>query len=215
VTSKAALFDFDGTFADTAPDLAAAVNAMRTKRGLAPLPAADVRPYSSMGARGLLRIGFGMTPEHADYAAMKDEFLDNYAAAICVDTRLFPGMSELVGQLVARHIAWGIVTNKATRFTARLVEELRVTPACVVCGDSTPYLKPHPAPLLLAAEKLKLAPADCVYVGDDLRDIQAARAAGMRCVAVEYGYHSADNAGPQSWNADAIISHPRELLEHL
>ena len=215
MTSKAALFDFDGTFADTAPDLAAAVNAMRTKRGLDPLPAATVRPYASMGARGLLRIGFGMTPDHADYPAMKHEFLDNYAAAICVHTRLFPGMGELVGQLSARRIAWGIVTNKATRFTTRLVDELRVTPACVVCGDSTPHLKPHPAPLLLAAEKLKLTPADCVYVGDDLRDIQAARAAGMRCVAVDYGYHSADNPGPATWNADAIISHPRELLEHL
>ena len=215
MTSKAALFDFDGTFADTAPDLAAAVNAMRTKRGLAPLPPATVRPYASMGARGLLRIGFDMTPEHADYSAMKDEFLDNYAAAICVHTRLFEGMSELVEELVARSIAWGIVTNKATRFTSPLVEQLAVTPACVVCGDSTPHLKPHPAPLLLAAQQLRLPPADCVYVGDDLRDIQAARAAGMRCVAVEYGYHGADNPGPETWNADAIISHPRELLEHL
>ena len=215
MTSKAALFDFDGTFADTAPDLAAAVNTMRTKRGLEPLPPDTVRPYASMGARGLLRIGFDMTPEHADYAAMKDEFLDNYAAAICVHTRLFDGMHDLIGELTTRHIAWGIVTNKATRFTSPLVRELAVAPACVVCGDSTPHLKPHPAPLLLAAKQLKLAPADCVYVGDDLRDIQAARAAGMRCVAVEYGYHGADNPGPQTWNADAIISHPRELLEHL
>jgi phosphoglycolate phosphatase len=215
VNSKAALFDFDGTFADTAPDLAAAVNAMRTKRGLTPLAPATVRPYASMGARGLLRIGFDMTPEHPDYAAMKHEFLENYAAAICVQTRLFPGMGELIDELVARRIAWGIVTNKATRFTSRLVDELGVAPACVVCGDSTPHLKPHPAPLLLAAEQLKLAPGDCLYVGDDLRDIQAARAAGMRCVAVEYGYHGADNPGPETWNADAIISHPRELLEHL
>lgn len=215
MSSQAVLFDFDGTFADTAPDLAAAVNAMRTKRGLEPLPAAAVRPYSSMGARGLLRVGFGMTPEHADYVAMKDEFLDRYADAICVHTRLFDGMHELVGQLTARHIAWGIVTNKATRFTTRLVQDLGVAPACVVCGDSTPHLKPHPAPLLLAARELELAPADCVYVGDDLRDIQAARAAGMRCVAVEYGYHGAENPGPETWNADAIISHPRELLEHL
>ena len=215
MTSKAALFDFDGTFADTAPDLAAAVNTMRTRRGLEPLPPDTVRPYASMGARGLLRIGFGMTPEHADYAAMKDEFLDNYAAAICVHTRLFDGMNDLIGELTARRITWGIVTNKATRFTSPLVRELAVTPACVVCGDSTPHLKPHPAPLLLAAKQLKLSPEDCVYVGDDLRDIQAARAAGMRCVAVEYGYHGADNPGPQTWNADAIISHPRELLEHL
>lgn len=215
MTSKAALFDFDGTFADTAPDLAAALNTMRMERGLAPLLPETVRPYASMGARGLLRIGFDMTPEHADYAAMKDEFLDNYAAAICVHTRLFDGMHDLIGELNTRRITWGIVTNKATRFTSPLVRELAVRPACVVCGDSTPHLKPHPAPLLLAAKQLELSPADCVYVGDDLRDIQAARAAGMRCVAVEYGYHGADNPGPHSWNADAIISHPRELLEHL
>jgi 2-phosphoglycolate phosphatase len=209
------LFDFDGTFADTAPDLAAAVNAMRTERGLAPLEPSVVRPYASMGARGLLRIGFGMTADDPKYIAMRDEFLDRYAAAICVHTRLFGGMNELIEELAARHIAWGIVTNKATRFTSRLVQELGVAPACVVCGDSTPHLKPHPAPLLLAAEQLDLPPADCVYVGDDLRDIQAARAAGMRCVAVEYGYHGAENPGPETWNADAIISHPRELLEHL
>ena len=215
MTSRAVLFDFDGTFADTAPDLAAAVNAMRTQRGLQALATETVRPYASMGARGLLRIGFDMTPEHADYIAMRDEFLERYAQAICIHTRLFPGMTELVAEFGARRIAWGIVTNKATRFTARLVEELGVAPACVVCGDSTPHLKPHPAPLLLAAEQLQLAPAQCTYVGDDLRDIQAARAAGMRCVAVEYGYHGTDTPGPASWNADAVISHPSELLEHL
>ena len=215
MTSRAVLFDFDGTFADTAPDLAAAVNAMRAKRALAPLAPAVVRPYASMGARGLLRIGFGMTPDDQDYIAMRDEFLDDYAKAICVHTRLFPGMPELVAELEERSIAWGIVTNKATRFTTCLVDELRVSPACVVCGDTTPHLKPHPAPLLAAAEKLALAPADCVYVGDDLRDIQAARAAGMRSIAVQYGYHGADNPGPATWNADAIIDHPLQLLEHL
>ncbi len=213
--ARAALFDFDGTFADTAPDLAAAVNAMRVQRSMAPLAPATVRPYASMGARGLLRIGFGMTPEHADYLAMRDEFLERYAQALCVHTRLFPGMVELVEELGARDIAWGIVTNKAMRFTAPLVQDLGVSPACVVCGDSTPHLKPHPAPLLLAAERLELPPRDCLYVGDDLRDIQAARAAGMRCVAVEYGYHGTDNPGPAAWNADAVISHPSQLLEHL
>ena len=215
MNSQAVLFDFDGTFADTAPDLAGAVNAMRTQRGLQALAAETVRPYASMGARGLLRIGFGMTPDHPDYIAMRDEFLDRYARALCIHTRLFPGMAELLAELEARTIAWGIVTNKATRFTARLVQELRVAPACVVCGDSTPHLKPHPAPLLLAAEQLELAPAQCMYVGDDLRDIQAARAAGMRCIAVEYGYHGTETPGPTSWNADAVISHPSELLEHL
>jgi N-acetyl-D-muramate 6-phosphate phosphatase len=215
VTSRAVLFDFDGTFADTAPDLAAAVNTMRTKRGLAPLAPETVRPYASMGARGLLRIGFDMSADDPRYPAMRDEFLDAYSKALCVHTRLFPGMAKLLLQLESRAIAWGIVTNKATRFTTALVRELGIAPACVVCGDSTPHLKPHPAPLLAAAEKLALPPGDCIYVGDDLRDIQAARAAGMRCVAVEYGYHGADNPGPATWNADAIISHPAELLEHL
>lgn len=213
--ARAALFDFDGTLADTAPDLAAAVNRMRTERGLAALKPDVVRPYASSGARGLLRIGFDMTPEHADYGAMRDEFLRNYADAICVHTRLFDGMQALLEELRRRAIAWGIVTNKAMRFTSRLVPALALEPACVVGGDSTPHLKPHPAPLLLAAERLSLAPAECVYVGDDLRDIQAARAAGMRCVAVEYGYHGTENPGPATWNADAIISHPSELLEHL
>ena len=212
---RAVLFDFDGTLADTAPDLAAAVNWMRGKRGHAPLDPAIVRPYASMGARGLLRIGFGMAPEHPDYEVMKNEFLERYADAICEETRLFPGMQQLLAGLERRAIAWGIVTNKAAGFTKRILPRLGVSPACVVCGDSTPHLKPHPASLLLAAEQLELEPRACLYVGDDLRDIQAARAAGMRSVAVEYGYHGADNPGPETWNADAIISHPRELLEHL
>ena len=213
--TKAVLFDFDGTLADTAPDLAGAVNWMREKRGLAPLDAATVRPYASMGARGLLRIGFGMGPAHPDYEAMKAEFLARYAEAICRETRLFPGMEALLGELGQRAIAWGIVTNKATRLTERIVPQLGVSPACVVCGDSTPHLKPHPASLLLAAGQLKLEPGDCLYVGDDLRDVQAARAAGMRCAAVEWGYHGTENGGPEIWNADLLLSHPQDLLEHL
>ena len=215
MTSRAVLFDFDGTFADTAPDLAAAINRMRSARGMQPLAPEVVRPYASMGARGLLRIGFGMSPDDGQYEPMRVEFLDTYAEAVCVHTRLFPGIAELVAELPRRGICWGIVTNKSTRFTERLVPQLGVTPACMVCGDSTAHLKPHPASLLLAAEQLKLEPAECVYVGDDLRDIQAARAAGMRCVAVEYGYHGTENPGPAAWNADAVIAHPRDLLEHL
>jgi len=215
VASKAVLFDFDGTLADTAADLAAALNRMRTERRMAALDAAAVRPYASMGARGLVRIGFGVTPEDPSYGVMREEFLRNYAEAICVHTRLFDGMERLLTALRRKALAWGIVTNKSMRFTERLVPALGLAPDCVVGGDSTPHLKPHPAPLLLAAEKLRLPPADCVYVGDDLRDIQAARAAGMRCVAVEYGYHGVDNPGPRAWNADAVISRPEQLLEHL
>ena len=209
------LFDFDGTLADSAGDLAAAVNRMRKRRGLEPLADAAVRPYVSMGARGCLRIGFGMTPEDRNYSDMREEFLNNYAEAICVHTRVFDGMSEVIAELARRSIAWGIVTNKAMRFTERLVPALGLQPGCVVGGDSTPHLKPHPAPLLLAARKLGIPAESCVYVGDDLRDIQAGRAAGMRCVAVDYGYHGTENPGPPAWNADAVISHPSELLEHL
>jgi len=215
VTPSAVLFDFDGTLADTAPDLAAAVNQLRAERGMKRLSNEAVRPYASMGARGLLRIGFGLTPGDADYPSLRDAFLERYAECVCVDTRLFPGMADLLRELESRDIAWGIVTNKATRFTDRIVESLRLTPDCVVCGDSTPHLKPHPAGLLLAAEKLKLPPQNCFYLGDDLRDIQAARASGMHAVAVEWGYHSPDHAGPRAWNADLVLSQPLELIDHL
>jgi len=215
VTSRAVLFDFDGTFADTAPDLAAAVNTMRRARSLAPLAPQTVRPYASMGARGLLRIGFDMTSDDAEYPAMRDEFLDAYSKALCVHTRLFPGMAKLLVQLEARAIAWGIVTNKATRFTERILVELKLKPDCVACGDTTPYLKPHPASLLHAAEQIQVSPKNCFYLGDDLRDMKAAHAAGMRPIAVEWGYHHPDSGGPGDWQAAAVIRHPMELMEHL
>jgi phosphoglycolate phosphatase len=213
--ARAVLFDFDGTLADTAPDLGAAVNHLRRQQGLTPLSVAAVRPYASMGARGLLRVGFGLKPEDAAFPALRDAFLDRYSENLCVETRLFPEMEALLAQLKARRIAWGIVTNKASRFTEKLVRKLELEPDCVVCGDSTPHLKPHPASLLLAAERLKLAPADCLYLGDDLRDIQAARAAGMRPVAVTWGYTSPDNGGPPSWNADLLVERPLDVIQHL
>ena len=208
------LFDFDGTLADTAPDLAGALNRLRNQHALPSLPLEAVRPYASSGARGLLRIGFDLAPGDARYEEMKQAFLAHYDAAICGETRLFPGIAELLAQLEARNIAWGIVTNKATRYTVRLVERLGLAgrAGCVVCGDTTPHIKPHPAPLLAAAERLALAPVRCSYVGDDLRDIQAAQAAGMASIAVEYGYSGADNGGPRSWNADAVIARPIDLI---
>jgi phosphoglycolate phosphatase len=213
--SKAVLFDLDGTLADTAADLGAAINHLRRQRGLNELPVSEVRPYASMGARGLLRVGFGLSPEDPGYLPLRNAFLDRYDERVCVETRLFPGMAELLQELVRRRIPWGIVTNKSSRFTPRIVAGLKLAPACVVCGDSTPHLKPHPDPLFLAAEQLKLAPPKCFYVGDDLRDVQAARAAGMRPVAVEWGYPSPDNAAPRDWDADAVISEPAELLKVL
>ena len=215
MSSRAVLFDFDGTLADTAPDLAAAVNRMRVEQGREPLPLSDLRPFSSAGARGLVHAAFGIKPDDAEYPALRETFLEYYAERICEHTRLFPGIAELIAELQRRRIAWGIVTNKATRFTERLVAELKLDPDCVACGDTTPHLKPHPAPLLHAAHQIQVSPKDCFYLGDDLRDMKAAHAAGMRAIAVEWGYHHPDSGGPGSWEAAAVIRHPLELIEHL
>jgi phosphoglycolate phosphatase len=213
--SRAVLFDLDGTLADTAPDLAAALNHLRTQHGMNALPVDAVRPYASMGARGLLRVGFGLDATDPGYLPMRNAFLDRYDERVCVESRLFPGMAEVLAELVQRRIAWGIVTNKATRFTERLVAELKLDPDCVACGDTTPHLKPHPASLLHAAHQIQVSPRDCFYLGDDLRDMKAAQAAGMRAIAVEWGYHHPESGGPDTWQAAAIIRHPLELIEHL
>jgi phosphoglycolate phosphatase len=209
------LFDFDGTLADTAPDLAAAVNRMRVEQGHEALPLERLRPFASAGARGLLHAGFGIKPDDDEYPALREMFLEYYAERVCENTQLFPGIAELLGELQARAIRWGVVTNKATRFTESILGKLNLKPDCVACGDTTPHLKPHPASLLHAAEHLKLAPACCVYLGDDLRDMKAAHAAGMRPIAVEWGYHHPEQGGPGTWEAAAVIAHPLELIPHL
>ena len=212
---RAVLFDLDGTLADTAPDLAAALNRLRADQGLAPLPLEQVRPFASAGARGLVHAGFGVKPGDGEYDALREAFLEFYREHPCVETRLFPGIAELLEECARRSIAWGVVTNKATRFTERILSALGLAPHCVVCGDTTPHLKPHPAPMLFAAEGLGVSAAGCLYLGDDLRDIQAAHAAGMRAVAVDWGYHHPENGGPRTWQADAVISHPRDLISLL
>lgn len=215
MASKAVLFDLDGTLADTAPDLADAVNRMRREQGHEPLPLERLRPFASAGARGLLHAAFGVKPDDADYPALREMFLEYYAEGVCRQTKLFPGIAELLRELHARDIRWGIVTNKATRFTERIVLGLKLKPDCVACGDTTPYLKPHPASLLHAAEQLQLPPASCCYLGDDLRDMKAAQAAGARPIAVQWGYHHPDQGGPGTWEAAAVISHPMEVMELL
>jgi phosphoglycolate phosphatase len=209
--TRAVLFDFDGTLADTAADLSRALNRLRSARGLAELPLEALRPHASAGARGLIGAGLGITPEHAEFTPLREAFLEHYENEICVDTRLFPGMLELLSLLEERRFLWGIVTNKSTRLTRLLVRELGLEArvACVVCGDTTPHLKPHPASLLHATKELSLDPAQCVYLGDDLRDVQAARSAGMRSMAVEWGY----GAGLRAWNADAILARPSDLMQ--
>ena len=212
---RAVLFDLDGTFADTAPDLARAVNAMRAARALPPLPVEVTRPVTSTGARGMLRVGFGMTPEHPDYAAMRREFLELYAREICVDTCLFNGMPTLLDGIEDRGLKWGIVTNKAEYLAKPLMGLLGLAErcACVIGGDTTAHTKPHPAPLFAAARTLDVDASACIYVGDDARDIEAGRAAGMMTIAVRYGY--LNGGRPDEWGADVVVDCPQDVLRHL
>ena len=208
---QAILFDLDGTLADTAPDLAAAVNRLREERDLAPTPYAELRPFASAGARGLIGAAFGLTPADDGYETLRIAFLANYAAAIAVRSRLFDGVPELLEQLTIRGIAWGIVTNKAARFTDVLVPLIGLGHAgCIVSGDTTAHPKPHPAPLLEAAQRLSIAASACWYVGDDLRDIAAGKAAGMRTVAAAWGY--CGQTEPHAWQADVVLQTPFDLL---
>jgi N-acetyl-D-muramate 6-phosphate phosphatase len=209
---RAVLFDLDGTLADTAPDLAAAMNKVRTDRGLVPTPYEQLRPVASAGARGLIGASFGLKPGDENYEELRVAFLDSYEASIAVHTSLFEGMLALLKGLEERKLGWGIVTNKAARFTDLLVPRIGLDHAgCVISGDTTPHAKPHPAPLLEAARRLGIPPGECWYVGDDLRDIQAGRAAGMATVAAAWGY--CGHAEPTTWEADALALTPLDVLK--
>ncbi|MGH8672429.1 MAG: HAD family hydrolase [Burkholderiales bacterium] len=212
---KAVLFDFDGTLADTAPDLGAALNTLRTQRGLTALDPAAIRPHASHGARGLLKFGFDITQQDPDYVHMRERFLAIYAENLYVHTRLFPQAAELLRALQSRELKWGIVTNKPLRYTHPLIEKLNLGEAgCVVCGDSVENAKPHPESLLRASELLGVPAPDCVYVGDARRDIEAALAAGMRAVVARYGYLGTEDA-PETWQAHGAIDTPLQLLDYL
>jgi phosphoglycolate phosphatase len=208
------LFDLDGTLADTAPDLAGAVNRMLAARGRVPLPLAELRPVASHGARGLLGRAFGVAPGDPEFEALRQEFFGEYEGALCVESSLFPAMDEALAQLEERGVLWGIVTNKVARFTQPLVRALGLheRAACVVSGDTAARPKPDPAPLLHALAATSVTASAALYVGDDLRDIQAGRAAGMRTVAVSYGYLG-DGPHYAEWGADHIIHSPAELMD--
>ncbi len=211
--ASAVLFDLDGTLVDSAPDLGAAANALREARGLPPLPLERYRPMAGAGARGMLGIAFDMTPEHVAFHTMREAFFDLFESRDNRSTVAFPEVEAMLNGIRERTLPWGIVTNKATRFTAPLVTSMPLLQGAgaVVCGDTTPHSKPHPAPLLEAARRMGLDPERCVYVGDDARDIQAGRAAGMATVAAAWGYLG-QNAAVADWGADAVAQSPFDLL---
>lgn len=214
--AEAIFFDLDGTLADTGPDLAGALNRLLSEEGRTNMPYPMLRPHVSAGARGLLRAGFAITPEAPDYSALRDRFLDLYAAALCVRTTLFPGVAEVLAALDERGIPWGVVTNKPERFTRPLLEALGLVQraAVIVSGDTTARSKPDPLPLLHACTHAGVAPGASVYVGDDLRDVEAGRAAGMRTLAATWGYLG-DGPSVSAWGADRLVDTPAEILADL
>lgn len=211
---KGVFFDLDGTLADTAPDLVAAANQLLVARNLSPKQYEVLRPCASAGARGLIGGAFGIDTDHPDFIPLRDEFFANYEKALLVNSVLFEGVDHLLDQLDGAKLPWGIVTNKSERFTNPLTDlmGLRQRAASTVSGDTTAYSKPHPEPILHAARIANIDPSKSVYVGDDLRDIVAGKAAGMKTIAAAYGYCGCEEP-PEAWGADYLVRHPKELLQ--
>ena len=207
-------FDLDGTLADTAPDLVAATNKLLAARNLDPKPYEFLRPYASAGARGLLEGAFGIGTDHPDFITLRDEFFSNYEKALLVESKLFEDIDRLLDQMDQAKLPWGIITNKSQRFTNPLVElmGLHKRSASTVSGDTTPHSKPHPEPILHAAKLANIDPTKSLYVGDDIRDVIAGKAAGMKTVAAAYGYCGCKEP-PEAWGADYLINTPLELLK--
>lgn len=213
---RAVLFDLDGTLVDSAPDLAGAANDMRQARGLTAMPYESFRPLVGSGARGMVGAAFGVGPDEPEFAPLRDEFLTRYERRMTQETTVFANIWPLLTALEALAIPWGIVTNKAMRFTDPLIRALRLhaRAAVVVAGDSTPHAKPHPAPLIEAVRRIGVEPRHCAYVGDDLRDVQAGRSAGMTTVAVRWGYLGLGDL-IEAWGADHIADSPADVLKRL
>ena len=212
--TKCVLFDLDGTLVDTAPDLAYAANQVRAEVGLPPLPVERYRPVASAGARGLLKVGLDLMPDHPAYSARRESFLAHYRQHLARESRLFPGMEAALGAFEAGNIAWGVVTNKPQWLTDPLMQQLGLARRAAVVIGAMDGLPPKPAPdsLLLACDQLRLQAPECVYVGDDRRDILAARAAAMPVIAAAWGYLGQDEK-PEDWDADGVLQAPGDLLQ--
>lgn len=213
---QAVFFDLDGTLVDTAPDLGYALNLQLARHGRPTLSDDEIRPYASHGSRGLLGLGFGITPEDPQFIVLRDEYLHLYDQVFTRQPALFKGMQQLLDALAHHQIPWGIVTNKPRRFTQPLVASLglHTQAACVVSGDDAPQPKPSPATLLMACAQAGVDPQYCVYVGDAERDIQAGKAAGMQTVVALFGYLD-ESDKPETWGADAMIQQPEALLNFI
>lgn len=213
---KHVLFDLDGTLADTAPDLANALNAVRVKQGMEPLSMATIRPSVSLGGNAMIKLAFGLEEGDAGFDNVRDEFLDYYHDNIAVDSCLFAGMEDVLQSLDQRGITWGIVTNKLSWLTLPLLKELGMDSrtTCIVCGDTTEYRKPHPQPVSHACQLLTAEPAQTVYIGDAKRDIESGRRAGTKTLVALYGYIETDS-DPITWQADGMVNSPREINESI
>lgn len=211
---SAILFDLDGTLVNSAPDLAFALNSVLEEQGRDPVPFEDVRPVAGHGSRGLLGLGFGITPEDKSYPALQQRFLEIYQANLSRQTALFDGMEKVLNTIEDKGITWGIITNKPSFLTQPVVDALGLSQraACIVSGDTTSHSKPHPAPMLYACDKINIAPEQCLYIGDAKRDIDAGKNVNMQTIAVRYGYLSKHDI-IEDWQADSIVDHPSEILQ--
>jgi N-acetyl-D-muramate 6-phosphate phosphatase len=213
---QAVLFDLDGTLVDSAPDLGYAADQLRTQRGMPSLPLEAYRPWVGSGARGMLHVALDIGPDHPDFETLREEFFVNYSQCLTRHTRAFSQVPELVQALEQGGLKWAVVTNKSERFALPLTAQMPLfaNASTVVGGDTTPHPKPHPAPLLEAARRIGVNPSQCIYVGDDERDVVAGKAAGMRTVVAMYGYLGFE-VDAHSWGGDVYIQQPIDLLQAL
>lgn len=211
---RTVLFDLDGTLADTAPDLAFALNAVLRQHQREPLPLTDIRPVVSHGSIGLIRLGFGLSPDDPEFGPVREELLAIYAEHLANDTRLFPGMDAVLARLEQSGRNWGVVTNKPAWLTEPLLEQMGLAQraACIISGDTLPKRKPHPEPVLMACELAGSRPSECVYVGDAERDVQAGRNANVHTLIALFGYLG-DEDEPQSWGANGLVAQPQDIID--
>lgn len=211
---KTVFFDLDGTLADTAPDLATALNLLLEEKHKSTLPFAEIRPVVSHGGNALIRLAFNVSEDQPEFKSLRERFLALYQARLHNSTTLFAGMTYVLETLEKENLTWGVITNKPAWLTNPLMQQLGLIgrAACIVSGDSTAYSKPHPAPLQLANEITNTKPESSLYIGDAKRDIEAGRAAGMFTLVACYGYIG-DKDKPETWNADGMVQSAPDIID--